>query len=359
MKSVRDILKTHGSIILFRRSFSVTPRALAEKTITIREAITQAMDEEISRDDRVFLMGEEVAQYDGAYKMSKGLWKKHGDKRIVDTPITEMGFAGLATGAAMAGLRPICEFMTFNFSMQAIDHVINSAAKTYYMSAGKVKVPIVFRGPNGAAAGVGAQHSQDFATWYSQCPGLKVISPYSAEDCRGLLKAAIRDDDPVVFLENELIYGQQFPITDEALSADFLLPIGKGKIERPGKHITLASHSIGVKICLEAAKELEQNGIDCEVVNLRTLRPLDEEIIKTSVKKTHHLVAVEFGWPQCGIGSEILARICESDAFDYLDAPPLRVTGADVPLAYAKTLEQNSMPQVSNVIKTIKKVLNK
>ncbi|CAF2614493.1 unnamed protein product [Rotaria sp. Silwood2] len=317
------------------------------------------MDEEIERDERVFLIGEEVAQYDGAYKLSKGLWKKYGDKRIVDTPITEMGFAGLATGAAMAGLRPICEFMTFNFSMQAIDQVINSAAKTYYMSSGKVKVPIVFRGPNGAAAGVAAQHSQDFSTWYSQCPGLKVISPYSAEDCRGLLKAAIRDDDPVVFLENELLYGQQFPISDEALSPDFVLPIGKGKIERKGKHITLVSHSIGLKICLEAAKKLEENGIDCEIINLRTLRPLDEEIIKISVKKTHHLVPVEFGWLQCGIGSEIISRICESDAFDYLDAPPIRVAGADVPLPYAVTLEQNSVPQVSNVIKTVKHVLNK
>lgn len=359
MKLVKDLLKSNGSIVLLRRSFAISTRALSEKTITIREAITQAMDEEISRDDRVFLIGEEVAQYDGAYKMSKGLWKKHGDKRVVDTPITEMGFAGIATGAAMAGLRPICEFMTFNFSMQAIDHVINSAAKTYYMSSGQVKVPIVFRGPNGAAAGVAAQHSQDFSTWYSQCPGLKVLAPYSAEDCRGLLKAAIRDDDPVVFLENELVYGQSFPISDEALSADFVLPIGKGKIEREGKHISLVSYSIGVKICLEAAKELEQSGIDCEVVNLRTLRPLDGEIIKKSVKKTHHLLTVEFGWSQCGIGSEVIARICESDAFDYLDAPPIRVTGADVPLAYAKTLEQNSMPQVINVVKSVKKILNK
>jgi len=344
---------------VLRRSFSISPRVLTEKSLTIREAITQAMDEEISRDERVFLMGEEVAQYDGAYKMSKGLWKKHGDKRVVDTPITEMGFAGIATGAAMAGLRPICEFMTFNFSMQAIDHVINSAAKAHYMSAGKVKVPIVFRGPNGAAAGVGAQHSQDYSTWYSQCPGLKVLAPYSAEDCRGLLKAAIRDDDPVVFLENELLYGLHFPLSDEALSTDFVLPIGKGKIEREGKHITLVGYSIGVKICMEAAKELEQSGIQCEVVNLRSLRPLDEDIIKNSVKKTHHLLTVEFGWSQCSVGSEIITRICESDAFDYLDAPPIRVTGADVPLAYAKTLEQNSMPQVVNVVKSVKKILNK
>jgi len=265
------------------RTFSTVNTEIKE--LTVRDALNAALDEEIARDDRVFLIGEEVGQYNGAYKVSRGLWEKWGNKRIVDTPITEAGFAGLAVGAALAGLRPICEFMTFNFSMQAIDHVINSAAKTYYMSSGKVKVPIVFRGPNGAAAGVAAQHSQDYSTWYSQCPGLKVISPYSAEDCRGLLKAAIRDDDPVVFLENELIYGQQFPISDEALSPDFVLPIGKGKIERAGKHVTLVSHSIGVKICLEAAKELEQNGIDCEVVNLRTLRPLDEEIIKTSVKK--------------------------------------------------------------------------
>ncbi|CAF3334586.1 unnamed protein product [Rotaria socialis] len=359
MNLVNNILKSHNSMEVLRRSFSISPRLLTEKSLTIREAITQAMDEEISRDERVFLIGEEVAQYDGAYKMSKGLWKKHGDKRVVDTPITEMGFAGIATGAAMAGLRPICEFMTFNFSMQAIDHVINSAAKAYYMSAGIVKVPIVFRGPNGAAAGVGAQHSQDYSSWYSQCPGLKVIAPYSAEDCRGLLKAAIRDDDPVVFLENELLYGLHFPVSDEALSADFVLPIGKGKIEREGKHITLVAYSIGVKLCMEAAKELEQSGIQCEVVNLRSLRPLDEDIIKNSVKKTHYLLTVEFGWSQCSIGSEVIARICESDAFDYLDAPPIRVTGADVPLAYAKTLEQNSMPQVANVVKSIKKVLNK
>ncbi|CAF3647274.1 unnamed protein product [Rotaria sp. Silwood1] len=297
MKLIRDLFKSHGSIILFRRSFSITSRAFAEKTITIREAIIKAMDEEIERDERVFLIGEEVAEYDGAYKLSKGLWKKYGDKRIIDTPITEMGVA--------------------------------------------------------------AQHSQDYSTWYSQCPGLKVISPYSAEDCRGLLKAAIRDDDPVVFLENELLYGQQFPISDEALSSDFILPIGKGKIERQGKHITLVSHSIGLKICLDAAHELEQNEIDCEIINLRTLRPLDEEIIKTSIKKTHHLVSVEFGWPHCGIGSEIIARICESDAFDYLDAPPLRVTSADVPLSYAITLEKNSLPQASNVIKRVKHVLNK
>ncbi|CAF3564814.1 unnamed protein product [Rotaria sp. Silwood1] len=292
MKLIRDLFKSHDSIILFRRSFSITSRAFAEKTITIRETIIKAMDEEIERDERVFLIGEEVAEYDGAYKLSKGLWKKYGDKRIIDTPITEMGVA--------------------------------------------------------------AQHSQDYSTWYSQCPGLKVISPYSAEDCRGLLKAAIRDDDPVVFLENELLYGQQFPISDETLSSDFILPIGKGKIERQGKHITLVSHSIGLKICLEAAHELEQNEIDCEIINLRTLRPLDEEIIKTSIKKTHHLVSVEFGWPHCGIGSELIARICESDAFDYLDAPPLRVAGADVPLSYAITLEKNSLPQASNVIKTVK-----
>jgi pyruvate dehydrogenase E1 component beta subunit len=359
MNLVKDLFKFQASAIIFRRSFSITPQALSEKTITIRDAITQAMDEEIVRDNRVFLIGEEVAQYDGAYKMSKGLWKKHGDKRVVDTPITEMGFAGIATGAAMAGLRPICEFMTFNFSMQAIDHVINSAAKTYYMSAGKVRVPIVFRGPNGAAAGVAAQHSQDYSSWYSHCPGLKVISPYSAEDCRGLLKAAIRDDDPVVFLENEILYGQHFPISDEALSADFILPIGKGKIEREGTHVSLVSHSIGVRLCLEAAKELEQSGIQCEVVNLRTLRPLDEDMIRASVKKTHHLVTVEYGWAQCGIGSEVIARICESDAFDYLDAPPLRVTGTDVPMPYAKTLEQNCMPQVANILKSVKKVLNK
>ncbi|XP_074603004.1 pyruvate dehydrogenase E1 component subunit beta, mitochondrial-like [Brevipalpus obovatus] len=316
------------------------------------------MDEEMELDNKVFIIGEEVAQYDGAYKVTRGLWKKYGDKRVIDTPITEMGFAGIAVGAAMAGLKPICEFMTFNFAMQAIDQIINSAGKTFYMSAGMVGVPIVFRGPNGAAAGVGAQHSQCFGSWYSNCPGLKVISPYSAEDCRGLLKAAIRDPDPVVFLENELLYGVAFETPEEALSSNFTLPIGKAKIEKSGQHITLVSHSKAVGLCLEAANQLATNGIDCEVINLRSLRPLDEETIIQSVMKTNHMVTVEQGWSQCGIGAEICARIIESPAFDYLDAPVVRVTGVDVPMPYAKILENSALPQINDVILAVKKVLN-
>ncbi|XP_025106374.1 pyruvate dehydrogenase E1 component subunit beta, mitochondrial-like [Pomacea canaliculata] len=340
-----------------RRQLSISSPKMVQQ-MTVRDALNSAMDEELERDERVFILGEEVAQYDGAYKVTRGLWKKWGDKRVIDTPITEMGFAGIAVGAAMAGLRPICEFMTFNFSMQAIDHVINSAAKTFYMSAGTVPVPIVFRGPNGAASGVGAQHSQCFGAWYSSCPGLKVVSPYSAEDCRGLLKTAIRDPDPVVCLENEILYGHTFEIPDEALSKDFVIPFGKAKIEREGSHITLVAHSIAVGKCLDAAKELAGKGIECEVVNLRSLRPLDEETIIKSVVKTNHLVTVEGGWPQCGIGAEVCARVMESAAFNYLDAPVLRVTGADVPMPYAKSLEERALPQVFNIITAVKKSLN-
>ncbi|XP_055881340.1 pyruvate dehydrogenase E1 component subunit beta, mitochondrial-like [Biomphalaria glabrata] len=349
-------IKAFNGLAQSLRALSTSYPRCAE--LTVRDALNAAIDEEIERDDKVFLLGEEVAQYDGAYKVSKGLWKKYGDKRIWDTPITEMGFAGIAVGAAMAGLRPICEFMTFNFSMQAIDQVINSAAKTFYMSAGTVPVPIVFRGPNGAAAGVAAQHSQCFGAWYSQVPGLKVISPYSSEDCKGLLKSAIRDPNPVVFLENELMYGVSMPMSDEAMSKDFLIPIGKCKIEKAGKHITLVSHSKCVGTCLDAAKELAGQGIDCEVVNLRTLRPLDEETIIKSVMKTNHLVTVEGGWPQCGIGAEVAARVMESSAFNYLDAPVLRVTGADVPMPYAKSLEDLALPQVKNIVTAVKKSLN-
>ncbi|CAB3409183.1 unnamed protein product [Caenorhabditis bovis] len=327
-------------------------------TMTVRDALNQAMDEEIRRDDRVFLLGEEVAQYDGAYKVSKGLWKKYGDKRIIDTPITEMGFAGIAVGAAFAGLRPICEFMTWNFSMQAIDQIINSAAKTFYMSAGRVNVPIVFRGPNGAAAGVAAQHSQDYSAWYAHCPGLKVLTPYSAEDAKGLLKAAIRDDNPVVFLENEILYGHSFPVSDEVLSEDFIVPIGKAKIERAGDHVTLVSFSRGVEYCLEAAKQLEAIGVSAEIINLRSLRPFDFESIRQSVFKTHHLVTVETGWPFAGIGAEIAAQVMESDVFDQLDAPLLRVTGVDVPMPYAQSLELAALPSVEHVVKSVKKSLN-
>ncbi|NP_001084345.1 pyruvate dehydrogenase E1 beta subunit S homeolog [Xenopus laevis] len=347
--------KSSVSLLLQRSFHRSSPAALQ---VTVRDALNQAMDEEIERDERVFLLGEEVAQYDGAYKVSRGLWKKYGDKRVMDTPITEMGFAGIAVGAAMAGLRPICEFMTFNFSMQAIDQVINSAAKTYYMSAGLVSVPIVFRGPNGASAGVAAQHSQCFAAWYGHCPGLKVVSPWNAEDARGLLKSSIRDDNPVVFLENELMYGVPFELSEQAQSKDFVIPIGKAKIERPGSQITLASHSRSVGHCLEAASVLAKEGIDCEVINLRTIRPMDIESIEASVVKTSHLVTVEGGWPQFGVGAEICARIMEGPAFNYLDAPVVRVTGADVPMPYAKILEENCTPQVKDIIFAVKKTLN-
>ncbi|PAV89694.1 hypothetical protein WR25_16710 [Diploscapter pachys] len=335
----------------------LVPHRLAS-TLTVRDALNQALDEEIKRDERVFVLGEEVAQYDGAYKVTKGLWKKYGDKRIIDTPITEMGFAGIAVGAAMAGLRPVCEFMTFNFAMQAIDQIINSAAKTYYMSAGRVNVPIVFRGPNGAAAGVAAQHSQDYSAWYAHCPGLKVLTPYNAEDAKGLLKAAIRDDNPVVFLENEIMYGQSFPVADEVLSEDFVLPIGKAKIERSGDHITLVSYSKGVELSLDAANQLEAIGVQAEVINLRTLRPLDFETIRQSLKKTHHLITVETGWPFANIGAEVLAQVMESDCFDELDAPVFRVTGVDVPMPYAQPLEVAALPQARHIVNMAKKSLN-
>ncbi|XP_039276873.1 pyruvate dehydrogenase E1 component subunit beta, mitochondrial isoform X2 [Nilaparvata lugens] len=327
------------------------------KQITVRDALNSALDEEIKRDERVFLLGEEVAQYNGAYKVSKGLWEKHGSKRLVDTPISEMGFAGIAVGAALNGLRPICEFMTFNFSMQAIDQIINSAAKTFYMSGGMLGAPIVFRGPNGISAGVAAQHSQCYGAWYSHCPGLKVLSPYNCEDCRGLLKAAIRDPDPVIFLESELQYGQTYSVSDEALSEDYVLEIGKAHIERAGKHVTLTAHSKSVQTCLDAATELSGQGIECEVINLRSLRPLDINTIRKSVAKTNHLVTVEGGWPQCGIGSEICALIMESEAFFHLDSPVIRVAAVDVPLPYAKNLETIAPPRPVNIITAVKKAL--
>lgn len=339
-----------------RRSFSTTKWTAAQQ-MTVRDALNSALDEEMERDEKVFLLGEEVALYDGAYKVSRGLWKKYGDKRVIDTPITEAGFAGIAVGAAMAGLRPVCEFMTFNFSMQAIDHIINSAAKTFYMSAGRVNVPIVFRGPNGAAAGVAAQHSQCFGAWYSHCPGLKVVSPYNSEDAKGLLKSAIRDPDPVVVLENEILYGVSYPMSDQALSKDFMVPLGQAKVERVGKHITLVAHSKAVETALEAANELAGKGVEAEVINLRSLRPLDLDTIIKSVVKTNHLVSVEQGWPQCGIGSEISARISESEAFYHLDSPVIRVTGIDGPMPYAKTLEIAALPQASDVVFTVNKVL--
>ncbi|XP_067008950.1 pyruvate dehydrogenase E1 component subunit beta, mitochondrial [Anabrus simplex] len=344
--------------LVIRRPLS-TSTVRFNQTITPRDALNAAMDEEMERDERVFLLGEEVAQFDGAYKVSRGLWKKYGDKRVIDTPITEMGFAGIAVGAAMAGLRPICEFMTFNFSMQAIDQVINSAAKTFYMSAGLMNVPIVFRGPNGAASGVAAQHSQCFSAWYSHCPGLKVLAPYSPEDCKGLLKSAIRDPDPVVVLENEIMYGAQFPMTDNLSSKDFTVPIGKAKIEREGKNITIVAHSRSVEWALEAAKKLSEEGIDAEVINLRTLRPLDEEAITKSIMKTHHIINVEQGWPQSGVGAEICRRIMESEVFFQLDAPVINVTAVDIPVPYAKTLEVHTLPQVSDIVRAAKKVLSR
>ncbi|CAH8556086.1 unnamed protein product [Schistosoma rodhaini] len=342
---------------LCSRSLKTSSSAFGTK-MTVRDALNSAMREELERDKDVIILGEEVAQYDGAYKVTKGLWKMFGDSRVIDTPITEMGFAGVAVGAAMAGLKPICEFMTFNFAMQAIDQVINSAAKSAYMSAGLVSVPVVFRGPNGCSAGVAAQHSQDYGAWYASCPGLKVLAPYNCEDCRGLLKSAIRDPDPVVHLESELLYGQSFDVSDEALSSDFLIPIGQAKVEREGKDVTLVSYSLGVGTCLAAAEELSKLGISAEVINLRSLRPMDEETIFQSVKKTHYLVTVENGWPVCGIGAEICARVMETDTFNYLDAPVLRVTGADIPMPYALNLERASYPDAHNIVTTVKMVKN-
>eukprot|EP00817_Percolomonadidae_sp_ATCC50343_P005825 CAMPEP_0117432456 /NCGR_PEP_ID=MMETSP0758-20121206/11940_1 /TAXON_ID=63605 /ORGANISM="Percolomonas cosmopolitus, Strain AE-1 (ATCC 50343)" /LENGTH=353 /DNA_ID=CAMNT_0005222383 /DNA_START=48 /DNA_END=1105 /DNA_ORIENTATION=- len=328
------------------RNFRATPTLDAK--LTVRDALNQAMEEELKRDERVFLMGEEVAKYDGAYKVSKGLHSKFEPERILDTPITEMGFAGVAVGAGLMGSRPICEFMTWNFSLQAIDHVINSCAKAHYMSGGQLKCPIVFRGPNGAAAAVGAQHSQDFAAWYSSVPGLKVIAPYSAEDAKGLLKSAIRDDNPVVCLENEILYGKEFDVSDDVLKDDFTVPIGKAKIEREGTDITLVGYSRILDVFLEAADILKkEDNISCEIINLRSLRPLDMDTVIKSVKKTHRLVTGEEGWPQSGIGAEISAQLSESDAFDYLDAPVVRVHGADVPTPYAVNLEVKSLPEVS------------
>jgi len=323
--------------------------------MTVREALNSALEEEMKRDDKVFLMGEEVAQYDGAYKVSKGLWAKFGSERVIDTPITEMGFAGIAVGAAMMGLRPVCEFMTWNFSMQAIDQVVNSAGKTYYMSGGKIEVPVVFRGPNGPAAAVAAQHSQCFAAWYGSVPGLKVVSPYDSEDSRGLLKAAIRDNNPVCFMENELMYGSSFEVSDEVLSPDFVVEIGKAKIMREGKDITLVTFSKMVGFAMEAAEILEKRGISMEVINLRTIRPYDRDTIMNSVMKTNRIVTLEEGWPQSGVGAEICTFICET-VFDHLDAPPERISGADVPMPYAQGLETLCIPQVNDVVRVVSRM---
>ncbi|MBA0649030.1 hypothetical protein Goklo_016643 [Gossypium klotzschianum] len=404
--------------------------------MTVREALNSALDEEMSADPKVFLMGEEVGEYQGAYKVgvknkiltfpciiSKGLLEKYGPERVLDTPITEAGFAGIGVGAAYYGLKPVVEFMTFNFSMQAIDHIINSAAKSNYMSAGQMSVPIVFRGPNGAAAGVGAQHSQCYASWYASCPGLKVLSPYSSEDARGLLKAAIRDPDPVVFLENELLYGESFPVSDEVLDSSFCLPIGKAKIEKKGKDVTITAFSkmvgyalkdmyltwkldaakymsdiaegtLGIILCtikwietllgtldlktigpnlfmipfaadsdrvitkrlfvVQAAEILEKEGIDAEVINLRSIRPLDRSTINASVRKTNRLITVEEGFPQHGVGAEICASVVE-ESFAYLDAPVERIAGADVPMPYAANLERLAVPQVEDIVRAAKR----
>jgi pyruvate dehydrogenase E1 component beta subunit len=331
------------------------PKDVEMVTITVREALRDAMAEEMRRDPLVFLMGEEVAQYQGAYKISQGLLDEFGERRVIDTPITEHGFTGLGVGAAFEGLKPIVEFMTWNFAMQAMDQIINSAAKTRYMSGGQMSCPIVFRGPNGAASRVAAQHSQDYSAWYASVPGMKVIAPYSAADAKGLLKAAIRDPNPVIFLENEIVYGRSFPVPK---IDDYVLPIGKARIVRPGKDVTIVSYSISVGICEEAAEKLAAEGIDAEIIDLRTLRPLDIETVIASVQKTNRIVTVEQAWPVCSIGSEIASRVA-LDAFDYLDAPPTKVTGKDVPMPYAANLEKLALPTVEDVVRAAKSVCYK
>lgn len=349
----RDILYAQGKVIeppvFDEAAFTDTAET------TVRVALRDAMAEEMRRDDLVHLMGEEVAEYQGAYKVSEGLLDEFGADRIIDTPITEHGFAGLAVGAAMNGLKPIVEFMTWNFGMQAIDHIINSAAKTLYMAGGQLGCPIVFRGPNGAAARVGAQHSQCYASWYAHVPGLKVVAPWSAADAKGLMKAAIRDPNPVVFLENEILYGQSF---DCPTSEDYVVPIGRAKIERSGADVTIVSYSIMVGKALEAAEQLAEQGIDAEVINLRTIRPLDRYTVLESLKKTNRLVSVEEGWPFAGVGAE-LSALCMEHGFDYLDAPVERVCGKDVPMPYAANLEALALPQPADIIAAVKKVCYK
>ena len=328
------------------------PEGTEMVTMTMREALRDAMAEEMRRDEAVFVMGEEVAEYQGAYKVTQGLLQEFGPQRVVDTPITEHGFAGMGVGAALAGLKPIVEFMTFNFAMQAMDQIINSAAKTRYMSGGQMGCSIVFRGPNGAAARVAAQHSQDYTAWYSHIPGLKVIAPSNAADAKGLLKAAIRDPNTVIFLENEILYGQSGPVPK---LDDYVLPIGKARIARAGKDVTIVSFSIGMTYALKAADELAKEGIEAEVIDLRTIRPMDTETILESVKKTGRIVTVEEGWPQAGVGAEIAAQVM-AGAFDYLDAPVTRVTGKDVPMPYAANLEKLALPTVAEVVEAAKAV---
>ena len=328
------------------------PSAAGTSTQTVREALRDAMAEEMRVDDSVFVMGEEVAEYEGAYKVTQGLLKEFGDKRVIDTPITEHGFAGLGVGAAFGNLKPVIEFMTFNFAMQAMDQIINSAAKTLYMSGGQMGCPIVFRGPNGAASRVAAQHSQDLTSWFAHCPGLKVVTPWSAADAKGLLKSAIRDPNPVIFLENEVLYGQSFEVPTDP---DLTIPIGKANIVSSGTDVTIVTFSIMVGKALEAASQLAEEGVDAEVIDLRTIRPLDEEAIIESVAKTNRIIVVEEGWPTCGIGSEVAALMMEK-AFDFLDAPLLRVCGEDVPMPYAANLETLALPQVADIVDAAKKV---
>ncbi len=347
----RDILYAQG-VVIEPPPFDEAKFFQSTKTQTVREALRDAMAEEMRKDGNVYIMGEEVAEYNGAYKVTQGLLDEFGAKRVIDTPITEHGFAGIAVGSAFKGLKPIVEFMTMNFAMQAIDHIINSAAKTLYMAGGQLGCPIVFRGPNGAASRVGAQHSQSYASWYGHVPGLKVIAPWSAADAKGLMKAAIRDPNPVVSLENEIMYGQSFEVpTDE----DYIIPIGRAKIEREGKDVTIVAYSIMVGKALKAAEALAAEGIDAEVINLRTIRPLDRYTIIESVKKTNRLVCVEEDWPFAGVNAEIAALVMEH-AFDYLDAPVVRVNAADVPLPYAANLEVLALPQAEHIVRAVKEV---
>jgi pyruvate dehydrogenase E1 component beta subunit len=336
-----------------RRAPPIEPEYTGKtRTMTVRDALRDAMAEEMRRDEAVFLLGEEVAEYQGAYKVSQGLLQEFGPRRVIDTPITEQGFTGLGVGAGFAGLRPIVEFMTFNFAMQAMDQIINSASKTRYMSGGQMSCPIVFRGPNGVAARVAAQHSQCYASWYAHCPGLKVIAPFTGADYKGLLKSAIRDPNPVVFLEHELVYGESFAVPEDP---EFIVPIGKARIARPGDHVTIAAFSRMVKLALQAAEELEKVGISAEIIDLRTLRPFDVDAVATSVKKTNRIVSVEEGWPFAGIGAEIAAIVMEA-CFDWLDAPLKRVAGKDVPLPYAANLERLALPQVEDIVAAAREV---
>lgn len=349
--------------ISFLRSGILSKRCILQRqsskfvtNMTVRNALNAALDEELARDEKVFILGEEVAQYDGAYKITKDLWKKYGDKRLIDTPITEAGFCGIAVGAALAGLRPICELMTFNFAMQSIDRIVNGAAKNLYMTGGKYSVPIVFRGPNGNAKGLAAQHSQCFAAWYMSVPGLKVLSPTTCEDYRGSLKAAVRDPDPVIILESEVLYNTEFPVSDEAMDKDFVIPIGKAKIEKLGKDITLIAHGQATLYTMQAAEILAGEGIEAEVINLRSLRPVDWNAIFKSITKTHRLMSVELGWPVCGVGSEIIAAVMENPVFFQLDAPAVRCTGVDVPMPYAENIEYECTPKDHHIVDFAKKV---